>query len=111
MFFPGPAVSPLIQTKNDMIWIIIVNLIIIKYYNMTYNKLQSLLPNDELHYISDSTQFFIDNQIKSKKFNNNTFILFEYTIDDYNKTIEILTTNNINYNVYTDSYNLDYIII
>jgi hypothetical protein len=41
---------------------------------MTYNKLQSILPNDEIHYISDSTQFFIDNKIKSKKFKNNTFI-------------------------------------
>ena len=30
---------------------------------MNYNQLQSLLPNDELHYISDSNQFFIDNQI------------------------------------------------
>ena len=40
-----------------------------KYY-MTYNKLQSILPNDEIHYISDSTQFFIDNQIKSKQFKN-----------------------------------------
>ena len=78
---------------------------------MTYNKLQSLLPNDELHYISDSTQFFIDNQIKSKKFNNNTFILFEYTIEDFNTTINTLKSNNINYRIHTDSYNLDYIII
>ena len=38
------------------------------YEGMTYNKLQSILPNDEIHYISDSTQFFIDNQIKSKQF-------------------------------------------
>ena len=78
---------------------------------MNYNKLQSLLPNDELHYISDSTQFFIDNQIKSKKFNNNTFILFEYTIEDLNHTTDTLTNNNIDYTIYTDSYNLDYIII
>ena len=78
---------------------------------MTYNKLQSLLPSDEIHYISDSTQFFIDNQIKSKKFNNNTFILFEYTIEDFNTTINTLKSNNINYRIHTDSYNLDYIII
>ena len=57
---------------------------------MTYNKLQSILPNDEIHYISDSTQFFIDNQIKSKQFKNNTFILFEYTIDYIDFTIEQL---------------------
>jgi len=47
---------------------------------MNYNKLQSILPNHEIHYISDSTQFFIDNQIKSKQFKNNTFILFNYTL-------------------------------
>ena len=109
--FQGDTVFPILQTKYDVIWIIIVNLIIIKYFNMNYNKLQSLLPNDELHYISDSTQFFIDNQIKSKKFNNNTFILFEYTIEDFNTTINTLKSNNINYRIHTDSYNLDYIII
>jgi hypothetical protein len=111
MFFLGESILPILQTKYDVIWIIIVNLIIIKYFNMTYNKLQSLLPNDELHYISDSTQFFIDNQIKSKKFNNNTFILFEYTIEDFTHTTDTLTNNNIDYTIYTDSYNLDYIII
>ena len=35
---------------------------------MNFTQLQLLLQNDELHYISDSTQFFIDNQIKSKQF-------------------------------------------
>ncbi len=78
---------------------------------MTFNKLQSLLPNDELHYISDSTQFFINNQINSKQFNNNTFILFEYTIECFPETIEILNNNNIKYTIHTDSYNLDFIII
>ena len=82
---------------------------------MTYNKLQSLLPNDELHYISDSTQFFIDNQIDPTEnyiFDElNTFILFEYTIEDFNTTINTLKSNNINYRIHTDSYNLDYIII
>ena len=81
---------------------------------MTYNKLQSLLPNDELHYISDSTQFFIDNQIPKENYifdELNTFILFENTIEDFNHTVDTLTNNNINYRIYTDSYNLDYIII
>ena len=32
---------------------------------MTYEKLQSILPNDEISYIDDSTNFFIENQIKS----------------------------------------------
>ena len=82
---------------------------------MNYKSLQSLLPNDELHYISDSTQFFIDNQIDLTEnyiFDElNTFILFENTIEDFNHTVDTLTNNNINYTIHTDSYNLDYIII
>jgi hypothetical protein len=78
---------------------------------MTYNNLQSILPNDEIHYISDSTQFFIDNKIKSKKFKNNTFILFEYTIDYIDFTIEQLNKNNIQYSIHTDDLDLQYIII
>jgi len=78
---------------------------------MTYTQLQKILPNDEIHYISDSTQFFIDNKIKSKKFKNNTFILFEYTIEYFQDTLERLNKNNIEYSVYTDDFDLDYIII
>jgi hypothetical protein len=78
---------------------------------MNYSKLQSILPNDEINYISDSTQFFIDNQIKSKQFKNNEFILFEYTIDYFQDTIDKLNKNNIKYSIHTDSFDLDYIII
>ena len=78
---------------------------------MTYEQLQSILPNDEIHYISDSTQFFIDNKIKSKQFKNNTFILFEYTIEYFQDTIERLNKHNIEYSIYTDTFDLDYIII
>ncbi len=78
---------------------------------MTYNNLQSILPNDEIHYISDSTQFFIDNKIKSKQFKNNTFILFEYTIDYIDNTIKLLNKNNIKYSIHTDDLDLQYIII
>ena len=78
---------------------------------MTYTKLQSILPNDEIHYISDSTQFFIDNQINSKQFKNNTFILFEYTIECFPETIKSLNKNNIKYSIHTDEFDLDYIII
>ena len=78
---------------------------------MTYNQLQNILPNDEIHYISDSTQFFIDNQINSKKFKNNTFILFEYTIECFPETIKLLNNNNIKYTIHTDEFDLDYIII
>jgi hypothetical protein len=78
---------------------------------MTYSKLQSILPNDEIHYMSDSTQFFIDNQIKSKQFKNNEFILFEYTIECFPETIKSLNKNNIKYSIHTDSFDLDYILI
>tara|TARA_Y100000401_G_scaffold102240_1_gene92386 strand:- start:105 stop:341 length:237 start_codon:yes stop_codon:yes gene_type:complete len=78
---------------------------------MTYTQLQKILPNDEIHYISDCTQFFIDNKIKSKKFKNNTFILFEYTIDYIDFTIEQLNKNNIDYSIHTDELDLQYIII
>ena len=78
---------------------------------MTYTQLQKILPNDEIHYISDSTQFFIDNKIKSKKFKNNTFILFEYTIDYIDFTIEQLNKHNIEYSIHTDDLDLQYIII
>ena len=78
---------------------------------MNYNTLQSILPNDEINYISDSTQFFIDNQIKSKQFKNNEFILFEYTIECFPETIKSLNKNNIKYSIHTDSFDLDYIII
>ena len=82
---------------------------------MNYNQLQSLLPNDELHYISDSNQFFIDNKINPPEnyiFDElNDFILFEYTISDFSDTIARLKSNNINYTIHTDSYNLDFIII
>ena len=78
---------------------------------MTYDKLQSILPNDGIHYISDASQFFIDNKIKSKKFKNNTFILFEYTIDYIDNTLELLNKNNIQYSIHTDELDLQYIII
>jgi len=78
---------------------------------MTYTQLQNILINDEIHYISDSTQFFIDNKIKSKKFKNNTFILFEYTIDYFQDTLDRLNKNNIKYTIHTDELDLQYIII
>jgi len=63
---------------------------------MTYNKLQSLLPNDEIHYNNNSTS---------------EFILYENTIDDFYNTIEILNNNNIKYTIETDELNLDTILI
>jgi hypothetical protein len=82
---------------------------------MNYTQLQLLLQNDELHYITDSTEFFKDNDMKLDDnmdiLLHHTFILFENTINDYNETIDILDMNNIPYTIKTDSLNLDYILI
>ena len=82
---------------------------------MNYTQLQLLLQNDELHYITDSTEFFKDNDMKLDDnmdlLLNHTFILFENTINDYNETLYILDMNNIPYTIKTDLLNLDYILI
>jgi len=82
---------------------------------MTYQHLQLLLPNDEIHYITDSTEFFKDNNMKLDDnmdlLLHYTFILFENTIDDYTETLYILDNNNIPYTIKTDKLNLDYILI
>ena len=82
---------------------------------MNYTQLQLLLQNDELHYITDSTEFFKDNDMKLDDnmdlLLNHTFILFENTINDYNETLHILDMNNIPYTIKTDSLNLDFILI
>ena len=44
-------------------------------------------------------------------FKNNTFILFEYTIDYFPNTIKLLQQNNIKYSIHTDELDLKYIII
>ncbi len=63
---------------------------------MTFTKLQSLLPNDEIHYNEN---------------NKSEFILYENTIDDFYNTLEILNNNNIKYTIETDELNLDTILI
>ena len=82
---------------------------------MNYTQLQLLLQNDELHYITDSTEFLKDNNMKLDDnmdlLLNHTFILFENTINDYNETLDILDMNNIPYTIKTDLMNLDYILI
>ena len=78
---------------------------------MNYLKLKSILPNDEIHYVEDCTQFFDDNNINPSKFKSNKFILFEYTIECFGDTLESLNKNNIEYSVHTDDFNLDYIVI
>ena len=83
--------------------------------SLNFTQLQLLLMNDELHYITDSTEFFKDNDMKLDDnmdiLLHHTFILFENTINDYNETLSILDMNNIPYSIKTDSLNLDYILI
>ena len=78
---------------------------------MTFNKLQSLVPNTELHYISDSDEFFSDNNLNMENYKKYKYILFEYTIDNMSDTINSLDYNNINYKIETDDFDLNYILI
>ncbi len=79
--------------------------------NLKYNQLNKILNNNsEIHYIIDSEIFFDENNIDQSKFNNNTFILFEYTTN-WPETIELLNKNNIKYSIHTDELDLNYIII
>jgi hypothetical protein len=79
--------------------------------NLKYNKLNSILnDNSEIHYIIDSSEFFSENNINPSQFNNNKFILFEYT-SHLPETIQLLKQNNINYSIHTDELELQYIII
>ena len=82
---------------------------------MNFTQLQLLLQNDELHYITDSTEFLKDNDMKLDDnmdlLLNHTFILFENTINDFTETLYILDNNNIKYTIKTDNLNLDYILI
>ena len=82
---------------------------------MNFTQLQLLLQNDELHFISDSTEFFKENNMKLDDnmdlLLHHTFILFENTINDFNETLYILDGNNIKYTIKTDLLNLDYILI
>ena len=82
---------------------------------MNFTQLQLLLQNDEIHYITDSTEFLKDNDMKLDDnmdlLLHHTFILFENTINDFTETLYILDNNNIKYTIKTDNLNLDYILI
>ena len=78
---------------------------------MTYNKLQSLLPNDELHYTEDSTQFFKDNELNPSDFTQYKFIIFSETVDYWTNTINTLKSNNIDFIIKKDEWNFKYILI
>ena len=73
--------------------------------NKKYNNLLNKLPNNsELHPLNKD---FIDKEYLN---NNYNYILFEYTTD-WPTTIASLNTNNIEYIIKKDSFNLDYILI
>ena len=73
--------------------------------NKNYNNLLNKLPEDtELHPLDKD---FIDAEYLN---NNYNYILFEYTTD-WPTTIASLNTNNIEYIIKKDSFNLDYILI
>ena len=81
---------------------------------MNFTQLQLLLQNDELHYLSDdngsSTPETIKQHTKILK-QKPEFILYEYTIHDFTETRNTLRNNNIKHSVYTDSNDMDYIMI
>jgi len=70
---------------------------------MNYSKLQSLLPNHEIHFLDDT-----DNEYQSP---DHTYILFEYTTDHLPTTIQLLIDNNISYSIQMDSHDFQYILI
>ena len=77
--------------------------------DLSYNKLQSILPNDELHYISDCDQFFADNELTMPT--DREYIIFSETADYWTNTINSLKANNIDFIIKKDEWNLDYIMI
>ena len=79
--------------------------------NLKYNQLNKILNNQsEINFIIDSDNFFDENNINMSQFNNNTFILFEYTTN-WPETIQLLKQYNIDYSIHTDELDLNYIII
>ena len=70
---------------------------------MNYSKLQSLLPNHEIHYLDDT-----ENEYQSP---DHTFILFEYTTDHWPTTIKLLTDNHIPHSIQIDTNDLQFILI
>tara|TARA_R100000234_G_C4879506_1_gene126715 strand:- start:166 stop:405 length:240 start_codon:yes stop_codon:yes gene_type:complete len=73
--------------------------------NKKYNNLLNKLPNNsELHPLNKD---FIDKEYLN---NNYNYILFEYTTD-WLPTIASLKSNNIEYTIKKDSFNLNYILI
>ena len=79
---------------------------------MDYKTLLNKLPKEtELHYLSDCTQFFIENNLNINDYKKYNYMLFQYTIDNFDSTINSLKSNNIDYKIEKDYLDLKYILI
>ncbi len=85
-----------------------------KQYNpndSNYKYITNLLPNEEIHFIDDCEIFFNENpDLYDSYLEDYEFIIFEYTIDDYNNILKTLKNNNIKYTIKQDEFNLDIIV-
>tara|TARA_R100000742_G_C4212040_1_gene38160 strand:+ start:345 stop:620 length:276 start_codon:yes stop_codon:yes gene_type:complete len=87
-----------------------------KQYNpndSNYQYLMNLLPNEEIHFIDDCEVFFNDNPELYENPGNiedYEFIIFEYTIGDYNNILNTFKDNNIKYEIMTDDIGLSIIV-
>ncbi len=85
-----------------------------KQYNpndSNYKYISNLLPNEEIHFIDDCEIFFNENpDLYDSYLEDYEFIIFEYTIDDYNNILKTLKNNNIKYTIKQDEFNLDIIV-
>jgi len=77
---------------------------------MDYKTLLNKLPKEtELHYVQDCTQFFSDNELTIPT--EYKFILFSETTDYFPDTVNSLKSNNIDFIIKKDEFDLDYILI
>ena len=60
---------------------------------------------------SKVNNYFKENNIDASLFKSNDFILFEYTIENWRNTLDILDENEIEYSIHTDKEDLDYIVV
>ncbi len=80
---------------------------------MTYKQLQTLLPNDEIHYVQDSINN-PDDYLDLSEFSDESkykLILYGYTMECVPESLAILSRNNISFTMKHDEFNLPYIII
>ena len=80
----------------------------------TYNHLNNILKSQtQIEYLSDSTQFQIDNpQIDFSEFNkNNEFIIYSYITEHYPTLKNLLYMNHINFTELLDEFDNEFIII